>query len=196
MPVPRRPRLRVEQCLDIDADELRREGVLEAGRTSTINSFWDDELALVVEVDARPRDVLLRPGRYGTPTPVNHQTIGLEWVGCHYGGRRALFVCSGEGCERRSLKLYLVEGLFLCRGCHGLVYVSQTKDRFGRLLWQANKLKKELGGEAGTSQLIANRPRGMWKRTYNRKRNAIRDLESSAWRSLAESRGYQNRVND
>lgn len=120
----------------------------------------------------------------------------LNSVVCNYGGHRTYLLCSGEGCQQRCAALYLVAGRFRCRTCHGLLYASQTKDKWDRLLWQANKLRESLGGVPGTSQTIAPRPRGIWNQTYLRKREAIREYEKLAWTHLLESSGHSDQVPD
>tara|TARA_R110002020_G_scaffold434876_1_gene645046 strand:+ start:10109 stop:10321 length:213 start_codon:yes stop_codon:yes gene_type:complete len=47
-------------------------------------------------------------------------------------------------------------------------------------LRRANKLRTALGGEPGTAHLIALKPKGMWQRTYDRKRFEIQWCENLA----------------
>ena len=190
MPAMRRPRLKVEECIDLNADQLRKWGALTPGSASSVSTYWNDELALVMRLKATQRWLFILDESPTSPMRIENQSIELDSVGCNYGGRRTYFLCPGDGCRRRCATLYLVKGCFRCRKCHGLLYASQTKDRWGRLLWQANKLREGLGGEPGTAQLIAARPRGMWRQTYWRKQEAIREFERLAWAHLFESRGY------
>lgn len=48
------------------------------------------------------------------------------------------------------------------------------------MLRRANKLRMELGGEPGTTHWIARKPKGMWQRTYQRKRFEIQWCEDQA----------------
>ena len=48
------------------------------------------------------------------------------------------------------------------------------------MLRRANKLRKALGGEAGTAYFIAPKPKGMWQRTYQKKRFEIEWCENQA----------------
>jgi len=194
MTAPKRPRLKVEECVDLNADQLRQEGALRPGTRSTVDIYWNDDLALVTRLEATPQRLFVTGASHASPMSIERQGIKLASTACTYGGCRTYFLCPGDGCRRRSIRLYLVDGVFRCRRCHGLLYASQTKDRFDRLLWQANKIRQQLGGEPGTSRLIAGRPRGMWKKTYREKRNAIRELEGSAWRHLAVSRGFMDQM--
>lgn len=196
MAAPRRPRLKVEECIDLNADQLRKWGALTPGSASSVSTYWNDELALVMRLEAAQRWLFIADDTRTSPMRIERQSIELDWVGCNYGGRRTYLLCPGEGCQQRCAALYLVAGRFRCRRCHGLLYASQTKDRWGRLLWQANKVRESLGGEPGTSQLIADRPRGMWNQTYLRKRAAIREYERLAWTHLLESSGHSDLVPD
>lgn len=122
-----------------------------------------------------------------SPILIQRQKIELDSIDCNYSGDRTYFLCPGDGCGRRCVTLYLVNDLFRCRQCLGLLYASQTKDTFGRLLWQANQIRQELGGEPGTSQLIASRPPGMWKSTYRRKRGVWRNIFEALARQQSDA---------
>jgi hypothetical protein len=47
-----------------------------------------------------------------------------------FGGWRRLFLC--PNCARARTALYLRRGYFRCRECHGLRYLSQTRDYVSR----------------------------------------------------------------
>jgi hypothetical protein len=68
----------------------------------------------------------------------------------------------------------------LCRHCYNLAYTSQSEPRYDRMLRRANKIRRALGGEAGTANWIAPRPKGMSQRTYQRKRSEIEWCEGQA----------------
>jgi hypothetical protein len=61
-----------------------------------------------------------------------------------------------------------------------MAYSSQSEARYDRMLRRANKLRVALGGEPGTANFIAFKPKGMWQRTYDRKRFEIQWCESQA----------------
>ena len=77
-------------------------------------------------------------------------------------------------------KLFLDGRYFLCRHCYSIDYGSQSEGRRDRLLRRDNKLRMELGGEPGTANLFAWKPKGMWHRTYQRKRSEIEWCEDQA----------------
>ena len=63
----------------------------------------------------------------------------LDWIPCHFGGRRWWFICplvvSGRACNRRVGALYLGNGdYFGCRHCYNLTYESSKEShRFDRM---------------------------------------------------------------
>jgi hypothetical protein len=48
------------------------------------------------------------------------------------------------------------------------------------MLRRANKIRRALGGEPGTTNWIAPKPKGMWQRTYQRKQFEIEWCEYRA----------------
>lgn len=112
------------------------------------------------------------------------ETVGLTYEKCHHGGERPYFRCpgliNGVACHRRVVKLYLGGKYFLCRHCYNLAYTSQSEERYDRMLRRANKLRMALGGQPGTANWIARKPKGMWHRTYQRKVNEINWCEYHA----------------
>jgi hypothetical protein len=54
------------------------------------------------------------------------------------------------------------------------------------MLRRANKLRIALGGEPGSAYWIAPKPKGMWQRTYQRKRWEIQWCEDQANRLFIE----------
>ncbi|WP_281856844.1 hypothetical protein [Litoreibacter halocynthiae] len=112
------------------------------------------------------------------------QTVPLTYSECNYGGERPYFRCpgivNGRHCGRRVGKLFAGGKYFLCRHCYTIAYSSQSEARYDRMLRRANKLRTALGGEPGTAHWIAPKPKGMWQRTYQRKRLEIEWCEGRA----------------
>jgi hypothetical protein len=100
------------------------------------------------------------------------QRVPITWTPCHLGGRRPWFICSartnGQYCGRRVAMLYLVGELFACRCCCNLAYASQQKDPLIRNVARTLKIRARLGGSPDPFGSIPERPRGMWRRTYER----------------------------
>jgi hypothetical protein len=100
------------------------------------------------------------------------ETVRIVRVPCHLGGARPYFICpgvvNGVTCGRRIAKLYYRGRYFVCRHCHRLAHASQREGGWERALRRANKLRQRLGGKSGAASLFPPRPRGMWRRTYER----------------------------
>ena len=112
------------------------------------------------------------------------ETVPLTYLDCHYGGQRPFFRCpgvvGGRQCGRRVGKLFSGGRYILCRHCYSVAYASQSEPIYDRALRRANKKRKALGGEPGTAFFIAPRPKGMWERTYQRRRAEIKHAEYQA----------------
>lgn len=112
------------------------------------------------------------------------ETIRIHWRACRFGGRRPYFVCpgvrNGVPCSRSVTKLYGASKWFLCRRCYGLGYASQSEDAYDRALRKANRLRQRLDRNAWGMDTIPVRPRGMWRKTYDRHIEAIMALDEFA----------------
>jgi hypothetical protein len=129
---------------------------------------------------------------YGGDWEPIKQSIRITYADCHYGGQRPYFRCpgvvNGHHCGRRVGKLFAGGKYFLCRHCYKIAYGSQSEARCDRMLRRANKLRMALGGEPGTAHWIAHKPKGMWQRTYQRKRFEINWCEN--WMKQRWSRNF------
>jgi hypothetical protein len=159
---------RVESCLALDVNELRREGALTPGASGTLSWERDDgapSLAFRAEVDAL---VVAYLAEHVAASEVAEQRIALTYGPATFGGTRVYFVCPGSECGRRVSKLYLARGAVRCRDCHGLAYECQAEDRQRRAGRRADKRRVRLGSQrwsAGALPVLA-RPKGMWRSTF------------------------------
>jgi hypothetical protein len=116
------------------------------------------------------------------------ESVRIVRVPCRYGGTRPYFICpgivNGTACGRRVTKLYAPGRYFLCRHCYRLAYASQSEDLLNRSVRQANKIKQRLGGNGGMDSPFPPRPKGMWRRTYERLREQAVDAEERADNAL------------
>ena len=112
------------------------------------------------------------------------ESVRIVRIGCRYGGTRPYFECpgvvNGSACGRRVSKLYGHGRYFLCRHCYRLVYASQSEGELDRSLRRANTIKQRLGGEPGLAYPFPRRPRGMWRRTYDRLHEETFEIEMRA----------------
>ena len=122
-----------------------------------------------------------------------HEVIALDSTEQQFGGERRWFIC--PSCNRRCAVLYDGNG-FRCRVCLDLSYRSQSEDPRFRCLSKARKLRQRLGGTASVPLRLADKPRGMHWRTYNRlyekavaqEQATLRAFAGAADRLLAVSR--------
>lgn len=99
----------------------------------------------------------------------------VEWTRCYYGGRRPWFRCT---CGRRVGKIYC-GGYFLgCRHCYNGKYNSQNAGSRAREHKRACQIRLSLGGEPAIRGPFPDRPRRMWRRTYDRLRREAQRLEA------------------
>lgn len=177
---------RAENRRSLDVNRLHREGCLEPGRTG--NWVWSRDGREIARIGYRTDDDRLflnyRVRLCGSDWEDIEQPTRLTYTPCNFGSKRPYFLCpgaiQGRHCGRRVVKLFSRGRYFLCRHCSNIAYSSQSETRADRLLRRANKLRIALGGEPGMVHWIAQKPKGMWQRTYQRKRFEIEWCESQA----------------
>jgi hypothetical protein len=181
---------KVEACRSIDANRLHRQGCLRAG--SMVSCRWSSDGDRVTPTNMRAEhDQLHLTYRVriggGEWEDVN-ETVRIVRVACRFGGERPYFVCpgvvNGTACGRRVVKLYRPGRYFLCRHCNRLAHASQSEDAQRRSMRRASKSRQRLGGNAGTASSLPPKPRGMWRRTYERLCEQAVDAEERADEAL------------
>lgn len=117
------------------------------------------------------------------------ETARIVRASCWFGGARRYFICpgvvNGVVCGRRVAKLYGSGRYFLCRHCYRLTYASQREGSWERMLRRANKIRQRLGGEPGMLRPFPEKPKGMWRRTYEQLRKQVRAAELHADKAVA-----------
>jgi hypothetical protein len=166
--------MKVEACRSIDVNRLQRDGCLKPG--SHCEKYWiggREQIASIIlraEADCLHLTLRVRIGGGGWEDVT--ETVDIVRVPCRFGGTRPYFMCpgvvNGIACGRRVAKLYGPQRYFLCRHCYRLAYASQSQDELGRLQRRANKAKRRLGVDPETATEFPPRPKGMWRRTYER----------------------------
>ncbi|MGC1505788.1 MAG: hypothetical protein WA782_16790 [Sulfitobacter sp.] len=177
---------KAEECRSLDVNRFHREGCLRPGHAA--NWVWWRDKEEVGRIGYRAEEGRLvldyKVRMYGGDWEPVKQNVNLTYVDCHYGNKRPYFTCpgvvNGRPCCRRVGKLFSGGKYFLCRHCYRIGYASQSEARHDRLLRRANKMRMALGGEPGTAYWIAPKPKGMWQRTYQRKRFEIEWCENQA----------------
>jgi hypothetical protein len=67
------------------------------------------------------------------------------------------------------VKLYFRERDFLCRHCHRLAYASQREGELARVQRLASNIRRRAGDQFCARE-FPKKPKGMWWRTYKRRR--------------------------
>jgi hypothetical protein len=174
-----------ESCKSVDVRRWHRDGRLRAGQQFPWAWTCDGRPSGTIRVRTELDAVILT---YRASSPLFRearsieQRISISWTNCYFGGRRPWFVCSGRTngryCGRRVALLYLDGEFFACRSCYRLVYGSQQEDPFIRSLKRSQKIRMRLGGGDPFGP-FPEKPRGMWKRPYERHCAALARVECS-----------------
>lgn len=173
--------LYLDQCTALDITKLQRAGVLKPGIELRIAlSRQRREVFVRSEADGLEVSIAFASGEETEETA--RQLIGIVRTSCRFGGSRPYFVCPGywaeHPCGRRVAKLWFLDECFLCRSCQGLNYRSQSQSARQRKLRRGNKIRRRLGGTPTAP--FPERPKGMWRRTYERLKNEARQAEAEA----------------
>ncbi len=83
-------------------------------------------------------------------------------------------------CNRSVRHIYMSGGANACRHCLRLTYESRRSRSYDRLAETVHKLRVKLGGDPGFDSLIARRPKGMHRKTYDRMVDHIHAMESAS----------------
>jgi hypothetical protein len=176
----------VETCRSIDVNQLHREGCLRPGWLGVWKWEQDGEKVGSITMRAAEGRLVLRYNcrRPGDEWESVRESVPIVQVPCGFGGMRPYFRCpgvvNGIACGRRVTKLYGPGKYFLCRHCYGLVYQSQSEGEGDRAQRRANRIRMQLGGDPGIASPFPPRPKGMWRRTYERLQNEAFEAEMLA----------------
>ena len=187
---PRSGRNKVDAFRSIDVNHLHREGCLKPGSRSVMHWMRGGEqiASIGLRAEADRLHLSYRVSIGGGEWEEVKEIVPIVRVPCRYGGTRPYFVCpgivNGTACGRRAAKLYGPGRNFLCRHCYRLAYACQSEDLLNRSVRQANKIRRHLGGNGGMAAPFPPRPKGMWRRTYERLREQVFDAEERADNAL------------
>jgi hypothetical protein len=176
----------VESCRSLDANRLHRQGCLSPGWSGGWEWKRDGERVASISMRTEENRIVIsyRYRRNDEEWQSIEEPISIIRVPCAYGGTRPYFICpgvvNGRVCNRRVIKLYGPGRYFLCRHCYRLAYASQREDHMDRTLRRANKIRQRLGGDPGMASVFPERPKGMWRRTYQRLREQTFQAEFAA----------------
>jgi hypothetical protein len=186
----------VEGVPAIDVNRLQRSGALRPGLVVTLHHGEKVAIKMITESDRVNLFYRVRTDDYSRQVT---GTVRVVRVRCRLGGTRPYFVCPGmvtgaggrrTACERRVAKLYFAGCDFLCRQCAQLAYASQSEDRLSRSFRRAGKIRQRLGGDPDIAAPFPPKPKGMWRRTYERWRAGVFEAEEAVDEAF---RGYFER---
>jgi hypothetical protein len=181
----------VEACRSIDVNRLHKEGCLQPGWSGgwqwTNNGERVGWINLRAEADYVHLSYRVRIGD-GEWENVD-ETVRIVRVPCRFGGSRVYFVCpgvvNGITCRRRVAKLYGPGRYFLCRHCYRLVHASQSETEWDRAIRRARKIRQRFRGDPNIDAPFPKKPKGMWRRTYERLHERALEAEMAADEAFA-----------
>lgn len=166
----------VDAYLSLDVNYLHRKNILQPSWTGDLHWVREGQKVGSMNVRAEADQVHLfyQVQINGELQDVNER-VRIVRMPCRLGGARPYFICPGgvrgTHCGRHVCKLYLAGRYFLCRHCYDLAYASQREGPQGRRLRRVVKLRQRLGGDS------YKKPKGMWRRTYERLRDQAVEAE-------------------
>jgi hypothetical protein len=169
----------VERLEFIDVRDLKKAGALDGSwcefpRVSLRYPFLD-------RLEAARYRVSMTMKNCAVPT-----AFCVEWARCNFGGTRPWFRC--KWCDKRIGRLYC-GGMFIgCRHCYRAVYECQRRGDKGRKHQHASKIRLSIGGAPTIAQPFPERPRRMWRKTYERLRRKAEGYERQLRGTRLETR--------
>jgi hypothetical protein len=184
-------RSKVEECRSIAVTGLRRAGCLQPGWSGAWQWTNNGERAAEINLRAEADCVHFsyRVCIAGGGWEDVEETIYIDRVPCRFGGFRPYFICpgvvNGIACGRRVTRLYAAGQYFLCRHCYRLGHASQSESDWGRAVRRAGKIRQRLGGDPDIDAPFPKKPKGMWRRTYDRLHERSLEAQMAADEALA-----------
>jgi hypothetical protein len=183
---PSSGRSKVEACRSIDVNQLHKAGCLQPGWRC--GGQWTRDGEKVASINLRAKadrlNLSYRMRSGGGEWEDVTESVPIVRVPCRFGGTRPYFTCPGMvqgiNCGRRVTKLHHGARYFLCRQCYRLAHASQSEGAWDRMLRRANKIRQRLGGDPGMDSPFPTKPKGMWRRTYDRLREQVFGAEMLA----------------
>src|SRR6266480_779092 len=166
----------VESCRSIDVNRLYKAGCLRPGWWGGWQWTRDGEkvASITLRAEADLLHLSYRVRIRGGEWENVEESIRIVRVPCRLGGSRPYFICpgvvNGIACGRRVAKLHGPGRYFLCRHCYRLAHESQNESGWDRAVRRATKMRQRLGGDPDIAAPFPEKPKGMWRQTYQRLR--------------------------
>nr|VFK11522.1 MAG: hypothetical protein BECKLPF1236A_GA0070988_1005615 [Candidatus Kentron sp. LPFa]VFK27689.1 MAG: hypothetical protein BECKLPF1236C_GA0070990_1005015 [Candidatus Kentron sp. LPFa] len=153
----------------LDVRHWQRDGLLEPGHDFAWQWCRNDKVMASISVRAESDRIILnyRHWRGDSEWEDKNYPVRLDWTDCNFGGKRAWFLCPGQGCGRRAAILYCGD-IFACRHCYRLAYPSQREAGYERAMRRADKIRARLNWQPGILNPNGWKPRRMHWNTFSR----------------------------
>jgi len=175
-------RQKCEHYLHLDIRQLKAQGRLKPG---SFRWQWLSDNEPLGEISIAVSASTFELSYWWTPQGAEPrkvtQRIALTWTPCHFGGRRAWFLC--PHCTRRCAVVYGVHQLggFSCRRCMNLAYECEAEGAIKRFWRKQLKLEARLGADG-------EKPKWMRWRSYKRLCERIDIVEEARFAALISRR--------
>ena len=160
----------VEENISINLSKFKKKGLFKIDTILNFNWEINETSTFKAKVYVKENSLLIAHQCDGK---IIKQQIQITSTACHFGGHRKWLLC--PLCGTRRMNLYFNDNGYLsCRECNNLGYLSQKKNKFNRLLLNAQKLRTKIGSSYGS---IENKPLNMQWETFNNIKYKIYDFE-------------------
>jgi hypothetical protein len=164
----------LDDTRQISIDQLAKSGLFRMRVETSTMIYWrrlaDDAASssLRVEANCTNPKAMTMTLRYRVDGRDIAQTFPLEAKPLPYGGYRWYAIC--QLTRKRASRLYMRGDNFMSRTATGLAYGSQYEAAHYRALRGAEKVREKLGGRVAVMMGFGfpDRPKGMWRKTYDR----------------------------
>ena len=175
-----------EKCR-LDVNSLRKEGYFDWPFPRQITWSTNGIVQLDLSVRYQTGTLYLRDATASGCHDADRyrQQIELITRAQAVGGQTKLFQC--PCCYKARAHLYLHDPFFICRECAGLTYKSRRERNPRRAFRKWDKLSKRLGGIGMDEWYWAQKPKGMHKKTFERLKQEVSQLESYLEREVIKS---------
>lgn len=183
----------VDDCLALDLAWLMRLGPVRTGQRGSGKVQWSIGGTTTGEIRFRldlrktgTASLILKfnaCGKDGIRQPVT-QIFCLEALPQNFGGLRWWLHCPATGKRVRTLHLAPGRNLFASREALGLAYRVERLDHFDRAFEKVFRAQRRLGQPHGLGHGLE-RPKGMWRRTFNRHVAALERHDLACGKQIA-----------
>lgn len=171
------PKRTVESTLYIDINLLKglQRGELykiSLGSGDTFKMIYlDDQVHLRYFYDSKPINLCLK---------INQTVVGY--------GKRRWFECLG--CQKNTSRLYIIHGVFACRNCHDLTYLTSnlSGNELKELALKIRRIQLELNFKGEIYDFPIFKPKYMHWNTFERLMKELRALQierDQVWAAMA-----------